>query len=104
MSDDDLLAMMYSDEATVPTVATEASTARTRTIKVGIIEYEVPTVEYMRFLEATIAQQAYTIDQHRHAIERIQTLLQGTRGYVRRHAGALDDIRQNLTRRSDHFL
>ena len=102
MSDSELLASMYGEEEEDKALAAPApSTSRTRTIRVGIIEYEVPTVEYMQFLEVTIAQQTRVLDQQRRAIERIQTLLQGMRGFVRRSAGALDDLRQNVTHRGD---
>jgi len=105
MSDEDLLATMYADEEEDARESHAPSTtlARTRLIKVGIIEYEVPTVEYMRFLEATITQQAHILDQYHHALERIQAMLQGTRGHVRRHVAAIDDMRQELSRRAGHL-
>jgi hypothetical protein len=102
MSDrDDLLATMYDDEVVVP-VAPLDVTPGTRKIRVGIAEYEVPTVEYVRQLEQLLTQQSHMITQLRHAMHRMESLHHGTRSYVRRYGDAIGDIRAQLLRKVDH--
>lgn len=102
MSDrDDLFASMYDDDMQAAPKPIDPAPG-TRRIKVGIIEYEVPTVEYVRQLEHLLVQQAHMLDQQRRAIHRIETLLHGTRNFVRRHGDVIGDMRSELTRKVDH--
>jgi hypothetical protein len=97
---DDLLATMYDDDAVV--VPPVAAPVGTRKIRVGIVEYEVPTVEYVRQLEQLLAQQTQMINQHRRAIQRLDMLLHGTRKFVRRYGDTISDIQLDMIRKVDH--
>lgn len=94
-----LLASMYDDEATILPVETDH---RIRTIRVGPISYEVPSLEYVRQLEQIIQQQRMMINQQQRAISRLEALMHGTRGFVRRHGEALNDLRFDVGRKADH--
>jgi hypothetical protein len=87
----ELLTAMYRDDAaeTATQVPVEPGQQRSRKIRVGIIEYEVPTMEYMRHLEHIIAQQAQMLAQQRRLIARIESGAHTTRSFVRRHADIL---------------
>jgi hypothetical protein len=98
---DDLLATMYDDD-TVVSVPIQQNDLRTRKIRVGVVEYEVPTVEYMRHLEQRLTQQSEMINQQRRVISRIEAILHGTRTFVRRHSDSIGDMRQELSRKVDH--
>lgn len=102
MDHDDLLAAMYSDDIEAPTTThnpIEPSNLRTRKIRVGVVEYEVPTKEYMRHLEQMVMQQAQTIEQMRREMTRLRTDLHGTRVYLYRQNDHLSDMRRELTTR-----
>jgi len=81
-------------------VPVEQGQQRSRKIRVGIIEYEVPTMEYMHHLEQVIAQQTQTLAQLRRQIARMESGAHSTRGYVRRHADIL--MRQELARKPNY--
>lgn len=67
-----------------------------------MIEYEVPTVAYVMHLEQLVAQQQHMLDLQRRAITRLETLMHGTRSYVRRYGDAIGDLRVDLARKVDH--
>ena len=97
MDRDDLLAAMYNDEEAKPSVPLEQSGLRTRKIRVGIVEYEVPTLEWVRHLEQMVQHQADMIEQQRREIDRLDALLRGTRNFVRRQTDNLYDLRNRRT-------
>jgi hypothetical protein len=100
MNREDLLAAMYDDDAPdMPTIPIDNGISRR--IRVGVIEYEVPTVDYVRRLEQIILQQAQTLEQQRRTINRIEGMLMGTRNYLRRHGDALSDLRYDMARKVD---
>jgi len=95
---DELLAAMYDQDAE-KAIAIQPRDPRIRRIRVGIVEYEVPTLEYVRQLEQLILRQADTLEQQRRAIERLTTSMHGTRSFVRHQTNHLSDIRAELQRR-----
>lgn len=98
MDRDDLLAAMYNDdEAPAPKLPLEQGGLRTRKIRVGIVEYEVPTLEWVRHLEQLVQHQADMIEQQRRALDRLDALLRGTRNFVRRQTDNLFDLRNRRT-------
>ena len=96
---DALLAAMYDLDDAPPTTPVQPRDPRTRRIRVGIIEYELPTVEYVRQLEQLILRQADTLEQQRRALERLTTSVHGTRNFVRHQTNHLADMRAELHRR-----
>jgi hypothetical protein len=91
---EDLIPVMYTDDDDEPTKAIplEQSGLRSRKIRVGAIDYEVPTVDYVRHLEQSVMQQAKTIDYMRREITRMNALLHGTRNFVRRQTDTISDM------------
>jgi hypothetical protein len=89
---------MYNDESEpAKNAPLEQSGLRTRKIRVGIVEYEVPTQEWVRHLEQLVQHQADLIEQQRRALDRLDTLLRGTRSFVRRQTDTLFDPRNRKT-------
>lgn len=104
MDHDDLLAAMYADDETPqPTnKPVEAGNARTRKIHVGVVQYEVPTKEYMQYLEQLVMRQAQTIEQMQREMTRLRTDMHGTRNFLVKQNNNLADVRRELaTRRID---
>src|SRR6185437_13831020 len=66
--------------------------SRTRKIKVGIIEYEVPTVEYVNRIELMITQQARVIEMQKRQIDRLKGAIVATRNFIRRQTGRIADL------------
>ena len=94
MDKDQLLAAMFSDDEVKPSVPLEKSGARTRKIRVGIVEYEVPTLEWVRHLEQTVLHQADLLEQQRRELDRLGVMLRGTRNFIRRQTDAIDTRRR----------
>lgn len=101
MDHDDLMAAMYSDDETQPPTSKpiEPTNARTRKIRVGIVEYEVPTKEYIQHLEQLLMRQAQTIEQMQREMTRLRVELHGTRNFLHRQHDNLIDMRRELTTR-----
>lgn len=99
MDRDDLLALMYDDEEPSKPVVPDRTNLRTRHIRVGPIAYEVPTVEYVQMLEQLIQRQREMLDQHERVIGRLQTMVQGTRQFVRSQSSTLADLRSEIIRK-----
>jgi hypothetical protein len=78
-------------------VPLEQSGRRTRKIRVGIVEYEVPTMEWVRHLEQQLQQQADLLDQQRRSLDRLDALLRGTRNFVRRQTDAVSHLQNRRT-------
>ena len=98
MDRDELLAAMYNDDAApAPNMPLEQSGLRSRKIRVGIVEYEVPTMEWVRHLEQLVQHQADLLEQQRRSLDRLDGLLRGTRSFVRRQTDALSDLRHRRT-------
>ena len=87
MDRNELLATMYHDDEADGTarVPIEQGHQRSRKIRVGIIEYEVPTMDALRHLEHTIAQQAQMLAQQRRLIARIESGTHTTRNLMRQY-------------------
>jgi len=98
--DSELLAAMYHvDDDEHPGAMIQPQDMRSRRIRVGIIEYEVPTVEYVQHLERLILRQAGLLEQQRRMLERLAGSMHGTRDFIRRQAGGVADLRGEVTRR-----
>lgn len=103
---DDLLAAMYQDDGqeqkTKPDVHIEQQGfSRTRKIRVGIVEYEVPTVEYVQRLEQQLAQQHKMIEHQKHLIDRLHGYLTSTRNFLRRQTIHLDKMNEDIQNKVD---
>jgi hypothetical protein len=72
--------MARSGKAMLPTGG------KTRRIRVGIVDYEVPTVEAVVYLERLVAQQAHEIAQQKRLLAQVMSSLEQTQGFVRRQA------------------
>lgn len=75
--------------------------ARTRKIRVGIIEYEVPTVEYVARLEQLIADQARLIDKQKGEILRLGGFMNSTRSFIRRQTSRVAEMQNSLEGKLD---
>lgn len=64
--------------------APEFGTKRTRKVRVGAVEYELPTVEYVQQLEQLVHQQARMLEQHRRAIGSLHRSLTAASNAIRR--------------------
>jgi hypothetical protein len=71
--------------------------ARTRRIRVGAIEYELPSIEYVQQLERTLAQQNDTLLQQRRLIDRLAMVLARTQRANALHQLKTDEIRRELS-------
>jgi hypothetical protein len=102
----ELLSAMYQDDE-VENKASDVSPIdptgfnRTRRIRVGIVEYQVPTVEYVSRLEQLIAQQARTIEQQKRSIERLEGFVLSTRNFIRRQTSRIQEIQTDLESKVD---
>jgi hypothetical protein len=98
-----LLATMYDDAdeaaASQPstTTAPNVGLRRTRIIKVGPIPYEVPTTDYVTYLEHHIQQQAKMLEHQQAQIARLETLIAKSKRSQVGHARQMDDLRRELS-------
>ncbi len=103
---DELLAAMYNSDEPEKQTTKEPDEgigfSRTRKIKVGIIEYEVPTVEYVNRLELMVMQQARVIETQRRQMERIKGSIMTTRNFIRRQTGRIADMQMELEGKVDY--
>lgn len=97
-----LLAAMYQDDDDQPsdTPVDQPGFNRSRKIRIGIVEYEVPTVEYVTRLEQVVMRQQHMIDQQRRLLARVQSSLSATRNAVRRQAITVHEVSNQLGRTS----
>ena len=98
-SDPDFLDSMYQTEE-APLEATPVDPAgfnHSRKIRVGIIEYEVPTLEYVARLEQLLARQQATIDRLSRTLSRFHGMLLATRNATRKQAAAINEVAVELT-------
>jgi hypothetical protein len=96
-----VLAAMYQDDDD-PAAADQpinTNRARTRKIRVGIIEYEVPTVEYTQQLETMIQHHARVIERQQRLIDRMAAMLNKSRSGQQGHLRQLDDLRLELSKK-----
>lgn len=101
MDHDDLMAAMYSDDddAQPSSKPIDPGNLRTRKIRVGIVEYEVPTPDYVRHLEQLVLQQAHNMQLMQREMARLRVELHGTRHFVNRQSDNIADLRRDLTSR-----
>lgn len=96
-----MIAAMYADDPSPKRPATTIETpgfSRTRKIRIGAIEYEVPTVEYVSRLEQLISAQARRLEQQQQTIDRLYSSLSATRAHANRLSGALNSLQGHLDR------
>lgn len=97
-----ILSTMYQDDTDDGATETRPLTSfsgRTRRIRVGAIEYEVPTIEYTQQLEQTLARLARTIDQQQRMIERVVTTLSKAHHSQLSQAREMEDLRRDMSRK-----
>jgi hypothetical protein len=99
------LAAMYLDDE--PAMAARqpvvAFASRSRKIRVGAIEYEVPTLAYVEQLEQTLARQRQSVEQFQVLIERLVTSLMRARTSQTKFERELLDLRRELGKKRDHI-
>ena len=99
-SDPHFLTAMYQDDQE-PVQETgpidPAGFNHSRKIRVGIIEYEVPTLEYVARLEQLVARQQTTIDRLSRSVSRFHAMLLATRNATRKHSAAINEVANELT-------
>jgi hypothetical protein len=102
---DDLIASMYQSDDAETQQATQIEPSgfnRTRKIRVGIIEYEVPTIEYVHRLEILIASQGKMIERQKHMIDDLRGSVVSTRNFLRRQTSNMVEMREDLNQKIDH--
>ena len=100
----ELLAAMYYDDGEEEKNAVEIEPSgfnRIRKIRVGIVEYEVPSVEYVNRIEQMLAKQARLIEHQRHQIERLQGYMLSTRNFLRRQSSNLVQMQEDIQNKMD---
>jgi hypothetical protein len=100
-----LLAAMYQDDGQQDdgseTHVDVPGFNRSRIIKVGIIAYEVPTVEYVQRLEQLIANQSSIIGQQKQSIERLKAFVLSTRSFIRRQTSRITEMQDSIDGKVD---
>lgn len=97
MDKDDLLAAMYMDSDEPAKVVQAGGTSnRTRKIRVGIIEYEVPSAEYVEYLEQAITTQQRAINRLQQDVDRMSAAMLSTRRFLRRQSGTIRELHAEL--------
>jgi hypothetical protein len=98
-----ILSAMYqdtdpNDAETSGTIITASPgrTLLTRRVRVGAIEYELPSVEYVQHLEKLITQQTEIVAQQRRMIDRLSVALNRTRTAQQLHRLNLDSMQRDL--------
>lgn len=93
-----LLAAMYDsddDQPDSPPIEPR-SDSRTRKVRVGIIEYELPSIEYVMRLEQVVARQQATLDRQQRMINRMQVALANLRRVVNGQSKAMHEVYEEL--------
>lgn len=102
---DDLIAAMYQDDTeeieTEPKHVDPSGFRRSKDIHIGIVKYEVPTVEYVMRLEQIVMQQARIIEMQKHEISRLSNFMVSTRNFIRRQTLHLSEMQNNLDNKID---
>jgi hypothetical protein len=98
-----VLSAMYQDDDDDETDDTQRTPmglgGHIRRIRVGAVEYEVPSVEYVQQLEHMVAQQVQTMLQQRRLIDRMASMLLRTRHSQQTHLHAMEDLRRELAKK-----
>ena len=105
---DKILSLMYNDEPeSDETVAGSeeklvvSTYSRTKKVRVGAIEYEVPSVEYVARLESLLLRQGALLEKQRREIERLEQFMVGTRNFIRRQTSKIADLQEGLDNKID---
>lgn len=100
-----LLSAMYQDDDAEqqpkPTATHPSGFNRTRKVRVGVVEYELPTVEYVTRLEHIVLRQQHMLDMHQRAINRLQNSLISASNLIRRQGNVTADLREELGHKMD---
>lgn len=75
---------------------------KSRIVRVGPISYELPTLDYVNRLEQLIVRQGQLIERQRRQLERLQGAAIGTRNFIRRQTGRLQDMQNDLDSKVDY--
>lgn len=93
-----LLATMYQDDGPPSSAHPPINTSnRSRRIRVGTVEYEVPSVEYVQQLEHVILQQGRVIEQHQRLIDRLIGLSSKSRQAQKNSMREMVDLRRAMS-------
>lgn len=104
---DELYAAMYNDEeepekTKEPSYIDPTGFSRTKKIRVGAVEYEVPTIEYVSRLEQLVLRQARVINQQKRHLERLEGFVLSTRNFIRRQTNRIAEIQTDLDGKIDY--
>lgn len=94
-----LAAMYQADEQPQDAIDDASGIDRTRRIRVGVVEYEVPTVGYLQQLEQVLTQHGNILQQQRRAVDRLLKLLRSARSLQQNTVHEIDDLRRELNRK-----
>jgi hypothetical protein len=96
-----ILSTMYQDDEDVTTGAHPplGLSGRTRRIRVGAIEYEVPTVEYVRQLEQTLIRHSRAMEHQQRLIERLVATLSKTNHSHQGQTREMEELRREMSRK-----
>jgi hypothetical protein len=95
-----LSAMYQGDDDNPNEVRSLASPSdRTRRIRVGAIEYEVPTVSYMQQLEQTLAHHSRIINHQQRVIDRLNATISKNTQSQSGHEHDIDDLKREMIRK-----
>ncbi len=101
--DDDLFAAMYLDDNSEqkPVEMQPTGFSRTRTIHVGAIKYEVPTIEYVTRLEFVINYQAKMMAALKQELITLRHSLNSTKNFANRQSDRLHEMQNALDNKLD---
>lgn len=91
------IATMYQEEPKRQlTKRVETPVGKSRKIRVGIVEYEVPTLAYVETLERLLAVQGAELAQQRRILSRLLDDHSNTRNTLSRQSSAMRDVRAQM--------
>lgn len=95
-----MLATMYQTDAEATSSSVPLNPQmRTRKIRVGAVEYEVPSVDYMNRLEQAIQRQAQELQQQRKLLDRVTALVTNARSSQHGYGRAMAELRQEMNKK-----
>jgi hypothetical protein len=91
------IAAMYREEPKrQPTQRVETPAGKSRKIRVGIVEYEVPTMAYVETLERLVAIQGVELVRQKRLLNSLLDDRVNTRNTLNRQSGAMRDVRAQM--------
>lgn len=98
----DIVTTMYQNQEDETAAAPNPQAARhpasrTRRIRVGAVEYAVPTIEYVQQLESILIQQARALEQQQRVIERLAATVARTLQSQQGRTREMNELRRELS-------